>query len=263
MFVSSFAADADDSPKNKGFFSKILGRFKKEADAKVKPVVVEDVMVSEDVGATTGGVEDVCTAGEDACSARVVEEQEAEARDKPPASTDTASSNEDALVSEEKERKSDETEDREAEATQMSSDTTDTSLDESDAVLKEDASVLEVKEIESKQNEEETICKDLHDNCATWADQQDPETNLTPCITRSAYMSTYCPVSCDTCVLSDIDKHLRRIAKQIGQEDRLDGHCTDNNFECVNWAKAGECESNSKYMHLTCSSSCEICSADR
>lgn len=254
MCVSSFAAD--DSPKNKGLFSKILDRFKKEAGVEVKPVVVENVMVSEDVGETTGGVDDVCTAGEQACSATGAEEQEAEAQE-----ADTASGNGD--VSEEKESKSDETEDLEADATERASATTDASLDESDAVPKEDNSVWDVKKTESKQDEEETICKDLHENCATWATQQDPETNLTPCTTRSAYMSTFCPVSCGTCVLFDIDKRLRQIAKQIGQEDQLDSHCTDDNFECVNWAKAGECESNSQYMHLMCSSSCEICSGER
>ena len=108
----------------------------------------------------------------------------------------------------------------------------------------------------------EPTCIDLHENCPAWASQIDPQTNLTPCSTRAAYMSHYCAVSCDTCVLVHIDKRLRELASTVG-ESRIDPHCSDENFDCVVWAKAGECDKNPSYMYEACRSSCGVCSEKR
>jgi prolyl 4-hydroxylase len=134
---------------------------------------------------------------------------------------------------------------------------------ENDNTSNRDSINVESEQPTNESPREEITCNDLHENCSTWASQIDPQTNLTPCTTHSAYMSIYCPVSCDTCILVEIDATLREISKSLGQEGRIQPHCSDDQFDCGTWAESGECEKNKEYMYTVCRSSCGLCSSKR
>jgi hypothetical protein len=61
--------------------------------------------------------------------------------------------------------------------------------------------------------------------------------------------------------------NLADIREQIGTHvdppnlDRMvrNPTCMDNDAACVAWQRAGECERNPDFMHLTCRMSCGIC----
>lgn len=225
LLVSSSIAD-ESSKKKKGILNKILGRFKKKVVTEAADEVEATPVVEE------SSDEEVCTSDDQTCS--VLNK----------ADTYEVPSEDNAAASK-------------VESTNESADNIQNAEAPNDNI--ESTSNEDSKPPEPA--EEETQCIDLHANCATWAAQVDPETNLTPCTTHSAYMQHMCPVSCHTCVLVDIDKQLRKLSKMIGQEGRIHPHCSDEQFDCVTWAKAGECEKNQEYMHIMCRDSCGLCSA--
>ncbi|KAL3771493.1 hypothetical protein ACHAWO_000614 [Cyclotella atomus] len=244
---------ADDSPKKKGIFNKILGRFKKNeknsntvTDEKLTPETVD--VVAADSAAVDSTDEnsvlvdaDVCTSDDQSCSATV-----------------------DEVKSEPVADSMEETEEVTEETTKlMEYPTEEVSVDTTPEETADENS--DISSVEEQSNtvpvEAETQCIDLHSKCATWAAEVDPETNLTPCATQSAYMHQMCPVSCNTCVLVEIEKLLRDFSEMIGQEGRIDPLCSDDDFNCVQWAKAGQCDTNKEYMHEMCNASCGLCSA--
>lgn len=240
---------ADEPPKQKGIFGKILGRFKKKQKA-----VVDEKVTKEPAGAVNiAAVEEssdgnkVCTSDDQSCQASNDIAEEITSED----GVDETPTEDSVAASDKKDTQAEEPSNEEK---------TDIAQPEESS---NDNAAAAPEQNQSEPNNEEPQCIDLHANCATWAAQVDPETNLTPCTTHSAYMQQMCPVSCDTCILVEIDTQLRKLSKMIGQEGRIHPHCSDDQFDCVTWAKAGECESNTEYMHLMCRDSCGLCSAKR
>ena len=94
-------------------------------------------------------------------------------------------------------------------------------------------------------------CEDANENCEIWS-----KTN-NGCITNSAYMTHYCPVSCRTCEVTYLAHRLSQM---------LDGAvtpmCQDENFNCRQFAEDGECVKNPSYMNGFCQASCGVCSVD-
>ena len=239
---------ADDVPQKTGILNKLLGRFQKK-DVKSDAHVVEQATPVDAKEVETSGKEDsaqdheVCTSDDQSCAAKAPEEKvESEVvPDKP--------------IEDKVEPAAESNEAIEKEAPEESDNDAPKSNTE--------ASIWEMYTPKGESAPEAIECKDLHENCATWASQVESD-GSTPCTTNLAYMSLFCPVSCNTCELVDVEKRLREFSKNTGaHEGQIHPLCSDDDFNCISWAEKGECDNNKDYMANTCRSACGLCSAKR
>jgi hypothetical protein len=75
------------------------------------------------------------------------------------------------------------------------------------------------------------------------------------CEKNPAFMKYRCALSCNTC--DDFTSAYTTMRESGGM-----GPCTDNEFECKNWAAMGECGYNPPYMLVHCQRSCVVCFED-
>lgn len=107
-------------------------------------------------------------------------------------------------------------------------------------------------------------CKDLDAiNCPKWAEWSvsihASGTGGKACDVNSAYMHQYCPISCNTCELSYKGHKLSTILEGgLG----IIPFCQDNDFNCRQYADAGECDKNPEYMSMICEASCGVCAEE-
>mmetsp|Transcript_19033 Transcript_19033/g.39883 ORF Transcript_19033/g.39883 Transcript_19033/m.39883 type:complete len:542 (-) Transcript_19033:463-2088(-) len=83
-------------------------------------------------------------------------------------------------------------------------------------------------------------CKDIHENCVTWVETDECETN-------SAVVK-YCPLSCQKC-------KMKTAANNNGERMA----CKDGHQNCQGWADMGECDNNPVYMLENCRKACDVC----
>ena len=99
-------------------------------------------------------------------------------------------------------------------------------------------------------------CKDLDEKCPNWSKSHiGPPTSTSfseaengsgnACEINSAYMSQYCPISCNTC---DVAYLGHRLSTMLEGGLAIIPLCQDNDFNCRQYAEGGECENNSEYM---------------
>jgi len=48
----------------------------------------------------------------------------------------------------------------------------------------------------------------------------------------------------------------------INVDNNVDINCIDEHENCKGWAKVGECDSNPKYMLVSCRRSCNVCKSE-
>jgi cobalamin biosynthesis protein CobT len=205
VFISSSKAD-NSSKKKKNILLKFLGRFKKQTHD--NNIVIKEK--SADVVAQSVDADDVCTSNGQVCSVKSEKEEGTDIAD---ASQNTADmQHQDRIEPHEIDTATSKTADQNDAATKENP---ENEAAENDNTSNTDSINAESEQPTNESPREEITCNDLHENCSTWASQIDPQTNLTPCTTHLAYMSIYCPVSCDTCILVEIDATLREISKSL------------------------------------------------
>ena len=241
---------ADDTPKKKSILDKVLGRFQKKDVKSDADIVEPETSVDVKEAAETSGKEEsaqdneMCASDDQTCAAKASDENaESEVADTP---------------IEEKANVVDESDADKANEEKAPGEP-DNGAPNSDT----EKSIWEMYIPEGESAPEEIECKDRHENCATWASQTDQD-GSTPCKTNLAYMSIFCPVSCNTCELVDVEKRLREFSKNTGaHEGQIHPLCSDDDFNCISWAEKGECDTNKAYMVNICRSACGLCSAKR
>ena len=119
--------------------------------------------------------------------------------------------------------------------------------DDPDASAEEDENPTEA--------EPEFECRDLDDKCPAYVAGVPGV-----CESNSSYMTYYCPKTCDEC---DVQIRGYEMSKKLSGGLSSIPYCQDNNFDCQNFAKSGECDKNPEYMKMFCKVSCGICSEDR
>ncbi|KAL7535224.1 hypothetical protein ACHAXR_006352, partial [Thalassiosira sp. AJA248-18] len=105
-------------------------------------------------------------------------------------------------------------------------------------------------------------CKDLDEKCPSWSKMKvGPGGGVydNACDVNSAYMSQYCPISCNTCELNYLGY---RLSAMLEGGLAIIPFCQDNDFNCRQYAKVGECDKNPEYMSMFCEASCGICSEE-
>ncbi|EED87314.1 predicted protein [Thalassiosira pseudonana CCMP1335] len=224
LIVSPSMADVDGaaaaSPK-KNILSNLLGRFKTDRSVhQSAETIVEDLVETEEVADD----EQVCVVGGDGEKSCVA--------------------NQDDVTSEQDEEPSLAV-DNEVDVSQ-SSEQTDTRKDEPHVTTTTN----------NNDDDDGDICSDKHNNCSLWASQYD---DGKACTTRSAYMSIFCPKSCNTCELAYFAKRMAEYPDVTGHPSHL---CTDDDFQCAEWAAVGECTKNEKFMYYICQKSCGHCSEE-
>lgn len=84
-------------------------------------------------------------------------------------------------------------------------------------------------------------CKDRYEQCEEYS-----QYNLGPgkdtCMVNSAYMTHYCPLTCNTCDVMYLGH--RMSTTMLEGELAITPFCQDNAFECKHFAEMGECEKN-------------------
>jgi hypothetical protein len=66
-------------------------------------------------------------------------------------------------------------------------------------------------------------------------------------------MTYHCPKSCDTCELVKKAAQAAEFAQDGGTV------CTDDHYQCSEWAGMGECDANPNYMRVNCRRACVVC----
>ena len=105
--------------------------------------------------------------------------------------------------------------------------------------------VLHLREQSSDNSENVFTCKDRDEKCEEYS-----QYNLGPgknvCLVHSAYMTHYCPLTCNTCELVYFGHRMSTTMLEGGLA--IMPFCEDNVFECKHYADMGECAKNPKYM---------------
>ncbi|XP_071541033.1 hatching enzyme 1.2-like [Panulirus ornatus] len=117
------------------------------------------------------------------------------------------------------------------------------------------------------------MCEDVMVVCVVWAAGG-------ACVTNPAWMTHYCPRSCNSCYGGCVDSHVHcRYWAVNGQcvanprymlnmcpqscsachSPDFDPNCVDYSHFCDYWARLGQCRSNPKYMLSYCRLSCNQC----
>uniref|UniRef100_A0A915L804 Metalloendopeptidase n=1 Tax=Romanomermis culicivorax TaxID=13658 RepID=A0A915L804_ROMCU len=109
-------------------------------------------------------------------------------------------------------------------------------------------------------------CNDSNDHCRMWS-------NIGHCKWSYKYMYNYCKKSCNLCdsrgimenfpckyetqlepQFSDPVETTARPTLTSGQQS-----CEDKNLFCSYWARNGQCQSETKFMHKICRKACNLC----
>ena len=113
-----------------------------------------------------------------------------------------------------------------------------------------------------QEQEQPFKCKDRDENCEAWSKVSFGDDDIGACQMNSAFMTQYCPITCNTCAEFYLGW---RLSKMVDVEGGLSviPFCQDNNFNCRQFAEQGECEKNPGYMNTMCQASCGICAEER
>lgn len=116
-------------------------------------------------------------------------------------------------------------------------------------LTEEDSSDDEEYEPEPEEVAFDGDCEDDDESCTLYANQG-------ACASNPGFMQFHCPKSCNTC--ADVKKAME--AAEFVQDG--DGTvCTDDHYQCSEWAGMGECDANPNYMLTSCRRSCVVCFA--
>jgi len=121
---------------------------------------------------------------------------------------------------------------------------------------------------------EKDRCLDKNEECPTWAE-------LGECETNPRFMLQYCQTSCDACISSDdvgvdqsygsakqneikkvINQYHQYFANEVlikGEYSMVRKDCKNHHQSCAYWVTAGECERNLAYMTENCPLACRTC----
>lgn len=101
----------------------------------------------------------------------------------------------------------------------------------------------------------EVKCSDRNptEECSAWASHGE-------CTRNPGFMRAHCRKSCNLCSEGLAARGSATPADEaalLGGE--MDGKCKDVEEMCSAWAKGGECDRNTKFMHSQCRKSCGLC----
>ena len=103
-----------------------------------------------------------------------------------------------------------------------------------------------------KKSDDVATCEDSRLQCREWSAQGE-------CAKNPTFMIDSCSVSCGVC-----DPSVPQTIADLGRHAWWSVHttsCGDVHSEtnCSDWARQGECEANSAFMHMECPASCGVC----
>jgi len=109
--------------------------------------------------------------------------------------------------------------------------------------------VLHLREQPADNSANIFTCKDRYEKCEEYS-----QYNLGPgkdtCMINSAYMTHYCPLTCNTCDVVYLGH--RMSTTMLEGELAITPFCQDNAFECKHFAEMGECEKNPTQVECEC-----------